>query len=234
MNETIQEFRFRDYDVSYQKVMLIRSAFDRRATTYKEQVLLYELASGFHDSAERGVILEIGTDYGSSTAVMAHAAKENGRDVPVFTLDRYEYYTLELIPNLEVSHRLNNRLRHVRRAFHELDLQDEICQIICHDSVYLPYWRLPIRLAFVDGEHSYDAVKREIQMLSDYVVAGGWILFHDYFRYEGNEAVGAHDCKDRHEELVPAVDEFIEAQSVDAIRTFRVDSTLAVQKIGVD
>ena len=216
MNDTIQEFRFRDYDASYQKVMLIRDAFDKVATSRKEQVLLYELASGFHDNAERGVILEIGTDYGSSTAVMAHGAKENGRDVPVFTLDRYEYYTLDKRPNLEMCDIVNNRLRHVRRVFHELDLQDEICQIVCHDSVYLPYWRLPIRLAFVDGEHSYRAVKREIQMLSDYVVDGGWIVFHDYFGYEGA--------------LAQAIGEFLRTQPVDVIRTFVVDGTFIIQK----
>ena len=212
----MKEFPFRNYDASYREVMLIRDAFDDVITTRREQVLLYELASGFHDSAAHGVILEIGTHYGSSTAVMAHAAKHNGREVPVFTLDWYKYYTLDDTPNLEVSHRLNNRLRHVRRVFHELDLQDEICQVVCDSKSFLPLWRLPIRLAFVDGTHSYHAVKREIQTLSDYVVDGGWIVFHDY----------------AHKGVAQAIDEFVETQSVDAVRTFRVDDILAVQRIG--
>lgn len=42
------------------------------------------------------------------------------------------------------------------------------------------------RLAFIDGDHSYEAVCRDIANIAPYLVDGGWICFDDAFScYEG-------------------------------------------------
>lgn len=51
-----------------------------------------------------------------------------------------------------------------------------------------------IRLAFIDGEHSYRAVAKDIQIIERYLVSDGWICFDDAFSsYHGvNEAIQLH------------------------------------------
>ncbi len=41
-------------------------------------------------------------------------------------------------------------------------------------------WQKPIRLLFIDGDHSYDSTKRDFELFSPHVVPDGVICFHDY------------------------------------------------------
>lgn len=210
-------FPFKDFSNTYDEVTRIRESFHWKATQPVEQAVLYDLASGWH-GGEAGYILEIGTDYGSSTTVMACAALNNAQWLPIFTLDLYQYFTIQDIPNLEKRSRMNNRLRSVRERFHEFDLHNKICQIISHDKTYLSHWHLPIRLVFIDGSHSYNGVKRDVNMTIKHVVDHGWIVFHDY--------------EPGHGEVVQAVDTFIDSQPEDSIKTFGQGSMVIVQKVG--
>jgi hypothetical protein len=48
---------------------------------------------------------------------------------------------------------------------------------------------LNVRLAFVDGDHSYDAVCADIDAVERFLVPGGWITFDDAFSvYDGVDA----------------------------------------------
>jgi predicted O-methyltransferase YrrM len=43
-----------------------------------------------------------------------------------------------------------------------------------------------LRLAFIDGDHSYDAVTNDIKIIEKYLLPGGWICFDDaYSSYDG-------------------------------------------------
>jgi hypothetical protein len=48
-----------------------------------------------------------------------------------------------------------------------------------------------LRLAFIDGDHSYQSVCNDIEIIEKYLVPGGWICFDDAFSsYEGvNKAI---------------------------------------------
>jgi predicted O-methyltransferase YrrM len=50
------------------------------------------------------------------------------------------------------------------------------------------------KLAFIDGDHSYDAVRRDIELVSSMLSPGGWMCFDDAFSsYDGvNRAI--EDC----------------------------------------
>lgn len=53
---------------------------------------------------------------------------------------------------------------------------------------------LKVRLAFIDGDHSYAAVSNDIALIESYLLHGGWICFDDAFSsYPGvNEAIQKH------------------------------------------
>jgi hypothetical protein len=40
-------------------------------------------------------------------------------------------------------------------------------------------WTLPIKVLFIDGDHSYEGVKADWDNFSPFVKDGGWVLFHD-------------------------------------------------------
>lgn len=50
---------------------------------------------------------------------------------------------------------------------------------------------LKLRLVFIDGDHGYEAVKKDIELLERYLVPGGWVCFDDAFTsYAGvNQAI---------------------------------------------
>lgn len=51
-----------------------------------------------------------------------------------------------------------------------------------------------LRLAFIDGDHSYTAVAKDIEIVERYLLSDGWICFDDAFSsYDGvNEAIQRH------------------------------------------
>jgi predicted O-methyltransferase YrrM len=51
--------------------------------------------------------------------------------------------------------------------------------------------KLSLRLAFIDGDHGFDAVTRDILLVEQYLMPGGWMCFDDAFSsYDGvNEAI---------------------------------------------
>ncbi len=40
-------------------------------------------------------------------------------------------------------------------------------------------WNLPIKVLFIDGDHSYKGCKDDWENFSPFVVKGGWVFFHD-------------------------------------------------------
>jgi len=52
-------------------------------------------------------------------------------------------------------------------------------------DVYSMHWN-PAKFAFIDGDHGYDAVCKDIENVERYLVPGAWICFDDAFSsYEG-------------------------------------------------
>lgn len=53
---------------------------------------------------------------------------------------------------------------------------------------------IKLRMAFIDGDHSYAAVTEDISLVERYLIPGGWICFDDAFScYSGvNDAIKTH------------------------------------------
>lgn len=45
---------------------------------------------------------------------------------------------------------------------------------------YAQQQKIPLRMVFIDGDHTYDGVKKDVFALSDMIVENGYLCFHDY------------------------------------------------------
>lgn len=144
--------------------MSVEGAIDR-----DEAELLYQLAA----KVSVGCIVEIGSYRGRSTVALA-LGSQKGHDSPVYAIDPHEQYVGVLGGNFGPEDRL---------AFYKNMLKTGCVKNVRlinlgSDEVALA-WRRPIGLLWIDGDHSYQAVKRDFENLSRHVVAGGYIAFHD-------------------------------------------------------
>jgi predicted O-methyltransferase YrrM len=137
-----------------------------------------------------GDIVEIGSAYGRSTVCLAWGARlsHNGK---VYAVDPHiggrafrqdigerakEYTSLDLFE------------ANIRR----FNLKDYIVPVVATSEDAAKNWKNNnVRLVFVDGWHSYDAVKHDILAWSPFVKPGGIIALHDYQMEDIRQAV--HD-----------------------------------------
>jgi Methyltransferase domain len=124
-----------------------------------DQYKLYEAAY-----FARGPILEIGRLHGKSTVVLALGLRDGGANVPFYSLEIQDKH----MPIAE---------GHLRdRGLHGLVtlLQGDSAATIAD---------LPGRFdtVFVDGEHSYEGVMRDLRALEGRIEPGGVAMFHDCF-----------------------------------------------------
>jgi predicted O-methyltransferase YrrM len=140
-----------------------------------------------------GNVIEIGSFFGRSTAAIALGLKDNNGGV-VYAIDphdtRVSDYSqfLENIKLLECDKHINV-IRNYSQNVYNSSKRYEIVK----DTV---------GMLFIDGEHTYNAVKRDL-LWGDYVRKGGVIALHDYSKkYAG---------------IRQAVNEFVETHKVERI-----------------
>jgi hypothetical protein len=136
---------------------------------------LYELAQ---EASEKGVIVEIGSYCGLSTMALAKGSSRN-QGIPIFAIDPHEYVD----PDGSVR---RGRWDYVPRdniAFFKNVLFSGMAEIV--RPINLPSWTAaagwdrPISLLWVDGNHGYEAVRKDFADWSKFVIQGGYIVFHD-------------------------------------------------------
>lgn len=118
---------------------------------------LYSLAKSIPPDA---TIVEIGTCAGKSLISMAMARRSvNGSKVHSVDIEKH--------PRVE---------QYIEKA----GVKEWTHLIIGESTKVAQTWTKPIDLLFIDGDHRYAAVKRDIQAWSKFVVENGIIAFHDY------------------------------------------------------
>lgn len=152
---------------------------------------------------DNAMIVEIGAEFGMSASLFCMAAPI---DAQIISIDLFPDDLLE-------KHRDN--LQRVGYA-------DRSRQIIGDSSTIGKMWGTPIDLLFIDGDHSYQGVKKDITAWMEHVKVGGVVLFHDC------ACPTNQDPHPLHHEVTRAIDEWaqknplwLEGQSVDSIRIFR-------------
>jgi predicted O-methyltransferase YrrM len=115
----------------------------------------------------RGAILEVGRLHGKSTTVLAMGMRDGGAPGPLYSIE------------------LNDKYEPIARAH----LNDrgllELVTLLRGDSATV-IAQLPGRFdtVFVDGDHSYAGIMRDLDALDDRIAPGGVAMFHDSFHPE--------------------------------------------------
>lgn len=133
--------------------------------TEAEQYHLLTLAKGVPDN---GVIVEIGAEFGMSASIFI-----------VGTNLTHHIYSIDLFPgDLLQVHQQN--LASAGFAGRSMQIPGDSTEIgITWPDRFQSKFHADIDLLFVDGDHSYNGVKRDIETWLQYVKVGGVVAFHD-------------------------------------------------------
>ena len=134
-----------------------------------EATLLHELAS----AARGGVIVEVGTFHGKSTVALALGAQA-GAKAKVYGVDPFVTFVgsfgRTFTPAEKITLFQNLLLAGVAEHVWLLQTTSERAARGFDE---------PIALLWVDGDHSYDGVRRDFAAWAPHVAAGGILAFHD-------------------------------------------------------
>jgi len=137
--------------------------------TEAEGIFLYALAAR---GPCNGAVVEIGSNRGKSTALLARAAQAAGRE-RIHAIDPHRGGTeAEFCANLARE-----------------GLDDWVVPHVAKSQELVHAWREPIRLLFIDGLHTYEGVRADYADWTPFVVAGGVIALHDTFQWDGPRRV---------------------------------------------
>ena len=129
-----------------------------------------------------GEIVEIGSYMGRSTCWLATGSKRAGRE-KITAIDPFtgseEHSNDEVIKNEGSTY--NSFLKNLK----QMELDDYVVPIISRSEDAVKKWNKPIRLLFIDGDHTYENVKKDFSMWSPFVIKSGFICFHDIESWEG-------------------------------------------------
>ncbi|MHA6532569.1 class I SAM-dependent methyltransferase [Paenibacillus sp. BAC0078] len=158
-------------------------------TTTEQTALLHLPALVDHLDGE---IVEIGSFKGKSTLALGFGSKwisERKRTIisidPFISNGYYTDYFDEFMTNI-LNFQLANYVLPIKKFSHEA-IQD------CPES---------IAALFIDGDHSYSGIKRDMELYAPRVVRGGFIAFHDYTVYADIKRAVDELCESREYVLV--------------------------------
>lgn len=106
-------------------------------------------------------ILELGTQFGNSTIVLLYAAKKINGNVTTVDVDPCKF---------------------AKKRIQELEL-DDFCNFIQSDDTKIE-WTEPIDHLFIDSNHSYQHVTKQLEKYEPHVRKGGIITLHDIVMHE--------------------------------------------------
>lgn len=121
-----------------------------------------------------GAIVEIGSFQGRSTVMLAKVASRYGLG-PVVAIDPHNSPILfDHETNPEASS-YEDFLASISAA----GLRDHVEPHRAYSADVAKSWKRPIRLLWIDGDHTLEGAKRDLDGFLPYVVPGGVVAFHD-------------------------------------------------------
>lgn len=154
-----------------QELRILKSSFDNTEgmVNFEEAVLLYCLAK----EIDTGCVIEVGSYRGRSTVFLARGSMA-GASVPVFAVD----------PHREFMGVLGGVFGpRDRTAFYEAMLKNECSEIVSlinlSSEQFSTSWTTAISLLWVDGDHSYEGVKRDFNCWAPNLSSDALVAFDD-------------------------------------------------------
>lgn len=129
------------------------------------------LLYGLTRSMKPEVCVEIGSARGRSACFIGMALKENGQG-KLYAIDphaRTEWNDSEFVHTYDI----------MRRNLKTLGVDEEVEILRQTSDQAAKSWHRPIDMIFIDGDHSYAAVKRDWDLFVPYVREFGFVIFHD-------------------------------------------------------
>jgi hypothetical protein len=139
-------------------------------TSPEECLLLYRYAS----EADGRAVVEVGSYRGRSTAALALGARAAASETPVFAVEPHERFT----GILGGEYGPNDRIAFFGNLL-DAGVVDMVRLVNLSSETVTPGWRKPIYFLWVDGDHTYEGVKRDFECWEPHVVTEGFVAFHD-------------------------------------------------------
>lgn len=142
----------------------------RGGLAFPDYFKLYEI--GYY---AQGPVLEIGRLAGKSTSIIAMGMRDGEKEFPFFSVDQAAYLTAAADATLQ-----------------ENGVRERV--LMLHGDSADTVQRLPGRFdtVFIDGDHSYDGVVRDMFAIRNRVEVGSPILFHDYYHGANADPANLH------------------------------------------
>lgn len=141
---------------------------------------LYALA---RSGPGKGAIVEIGAAYGRSTCFLASGSKCARRE-PVVSIDPHtgDVFACDYVPGSSSLPEFTSNIR-------AMGVEEYVRPVVATSEVAAEEDHGPIRLLFVDGMHTYEAVSLDIELWASRVVRDGVIVFDDFWWPELTQAI---------------------------------------------
>lgn len=130
-----------------------------------------DLLYGLVRSMKPEVCVEIGSARGKSACHIGMALKENGRG-RLYAIDPHQLTTWNDIDAVDT-------LETFRSNISALDLSEQVVMVRSTSEEAARKWDRRIDLIFIDGDHSYEGVKRDWELFLPYIKPFGIVIFHD-------------------------------------------------------
>jgi predicted O-methyltransferase YrrM len=133
------------------------------------------------DGEGEGAIVEIGSFMGRSTCWLAAGSKKAGRE-HITAVDHFRGSPEHQPGGEHENHTLvreGSTLRVFEENLRSAGLRDYVEPVVASSEEAGRTWTKPIRLLFIDGDHSYEASKRDFDLWSPFVIERGYVGFHD-------------------------------------------------------
>lgn len=137
-----------------------------------EAELLYTTAAKLKGN---GVIVEIGSWCGKSITIIATGALKNGFCNKIYSID----------PFLTSKDEPNGKYETFIRNLKKNNLDNKITHIKEKSQIAGLNFKETIEFIFIDGFHTYDAVKKDFDLFYPKIIEGGYIAIHDVANYKG-------------------------------------------------
>ena len=124
-------------------------------------------------------IVEIGSYCGGSTVIIGQEAIKRNEDVNIIIIEPFEFHEDRYYWNYEEA--FDKNMRYFR-------LEKNIEKIKDTSFNAIKTWDREIDFIFIDGDHEYQSVVKDINNFIPYVKKGGLFAFHDY-KERGKEGV---------------------------------------------